>query len=82
MTRTYNFTVFFERDLDGGYVASVPALPGCHIAGRTLEEAREMAIDAIRCYCASLLKHGGSLPLEDKREQFISYLSVPLELAA
>ena len=54
----YQFTVIIERQPEGGYLVTVPALPGCYTEGRTLEEAREMAADAIRAYCASLLKHG------------------------
>ena len=44
----------FEPAPEGGYVVCVPALPGCVTAGETLEEAREMAGDAIRCYVGSL----------------------------
>ena len=51
-------TVIIEREPEGEYLVSVPALPGCYTEGRTLQEAREMAADAIRAYCASLLKHG------------------------
>lgn len=54
----YQFTVIIERQPEGEYLVTVPALPGCYTEGRTLEEARLMAADAIRAYCASLLKHG------------------------
>ena len=33
------FTVVLERDEDGLYVASIPALPGCHTQGRSLDQA-------------------------------------------
>lgn len=33
---------------DGGYIASCPALPGCHSQGETLAEARRNIRDAIR----------------------------------
>ena len=33
---------------DGGYVASCPALPGCHSQGETVAEARRNIRDAIR----------------------------------
>jgi len=33
---------------DGGYVASCPALPGCHTQGETVAEARRNIRDAIR----------------------------------
>lgn len=37
-TRLREFTVVIERDEDGYYVASVPALHSCYTQARTLEE--------------------------------------------
>lgn len=76
-----SFTVIIERQPEGEYLVSVPALPGCLTEGRTLEEAREMATDAIRAYCASLIKHNEPIPIEPLEEQFIGRLSVDLEPA-
>lgn len=59
----HRFTIIIERQPEGEYLVSVPALPGCYTEGRTLEEAREMAVDATRAYCASLAKHGESAPV-------------------
>lgn len=53
-----------DEERTGEYLVSVPALPGCYTEGRTLEEAREMAADAIRACCASLLEHGEPIPVE------------------
>ena len=75
----HQFTIIIERQPEGEYLVSVPALPGCYTEGRTLEEAREMAADAIRAYCASLLKHGEPIPVEAMEEQFVGRLSVSLE---
>jgi len=75
----YQFTIIIERQPEGEYLVSVPALPGCYTEGRTLEEAREMATDAIRAYCTSLLQHGEPIPIELLEEQFIGRLSVSLE---
>lgn len=44
------FEVLFEEDEDGWIVASVPALPGCHTQGKTLEQARERIREAIQAY--------------------------------
>jgi len=71
--------VIIERQPEGEYLVSVPALPGCYTEGRTLEEARETAADAIRAYCTSLIKHGEPIPVESPEEQFIARLSVSLE---
>ncbi len=34
----YNFTVLFEQDENGYYVATVPALKSCYTQAKTLEE--------------------------------------------
>jgi len=60
--REYVFTVLFEPAEEGGYVVTCPALPGLVTEGDTLEEAREMAKDAIRAYIESLLKDGETIP--------------------
>ncbi|MFH2070687.1 MAG: type II toxin-antitoxin system HicB family antitoxin [Elusimicrobiota bacterium] len=59
------FTVVFEKDKEGGYIVSVPALPGCMTQGETFEEAETMIKDAIKCYCASLAKHNEPMPKEN-----------------
>ena len=42
------FKVVIQKDReDGGYIASCPALPGCHSQGETLAEVRKNIKDAI-----------------------------------
>jgi len=41
------FDVIVERDADGYYVASVPALRGCHTQARSLGELMERVREAI-----------------------------------
>lgn len=57
-TTEYSYTVYFEPQPEGGYNVVVPAIPEICTFGATLEEARAMAADAIRCYLESALKHG------------------------
>ena len=52
----YSFSVIFEPAEEGGYTVIVPSLPGCVTEGDTLEEAKSMAVDAIKAYCESLKK--------------------------
>lgn len=59
------YTVIFEPAEEGGYVATVPSLPGCITEGDTLEEAMEMVKDAISGYIVSLEKHGEQIPVEN-----------------
>ncbi len=62
--RIYQYAVVFEPQPEGGYNVVVPAIPEICTFGRTLEEAREMARDAIRCVIEGNLQAGESIPLE------------------
>lgn len=33
------YYISYERDENGGYIASAPAIPGCAVYGKTLKEA-------------------------------------------
>ena len=76
MKKVLRYTVIFEEAPEGGYVVRIPIL-GCVTEGETFEEARDMATDAIRCYVASLVKHGEPIPEEGPTE-IISTLHVPV----
>ena len=71
------YTVIFEPAEEGGYVVSVPALPGCVTEGDTFEEAMEMVRDAISGYIASLRKHGESIPQENG-PSLMSVIDIPI----
>jgi predicted RNase H-like HicB family nuclease len=60
MTRTYR--IVLEPGEDGGYVVSVPALPGCFTQGATVEQAVERAHEAIEVHVAGLLLTGEAVP--------------------
>ena len=60
----YEYTVLIEQDEDGVYIATVPALRGCHSAGDTEDEALEMVKDAIRLHLEHLHAKGEPLPKE------------------
>lgn len=47
-----DYAVILEPAEEGGYVVSVPVLPGCFTQGETVEEALDMAKDAIKGYLA------------------------------
>lgn len=56
------YTAVFEPAEEGGYVVTVPALPGCVTEGDTFEEAVYMVKDAIEGYLYVLKKHGENIP--------------------
>ena len=62
LSKTLSFPVFYEEDSTGGYVATVPVLPGCHTQGETLEEAEINVREAIELYLESFAAHGEQIP--------------------
>ena len=58
----YGYRVIYEAIAEGGFQVIVPALPTIVTYGRTLEEAREMAKDAIVCHLRGLLKDNEEIP--------------------
>lgn len=64
---SYEYTVVFEPAEEGGYVVTVPALPGCVTEGDTLEEAQSMAAEAIQGFLEALRKAGEDIPVEHGR---------------
>jgi antitoxin HicB len=49
---------------EGGFRVLVPAIPEICTFGATIEEAREMAGDAIRCYLESVILTGEPIPAD------------------
>ena len=62
------YTVILEREADGGYVVSVPALPGCVSQGDNRGEALGNIREAIKLYLEDWIDAGEQVPLEDARE--------------
>jgi len=67
--RSYEYTAFFEANEHGEYTVTVPGLPGLVTEGKDLENARDMAKDAIRCYIEGLKKAKASIPVEKETAQ-------------
>ena len=58
------YTVLLEREADGGYVASVPVLPGCVSQGDTKEEVMANILEAMELYVDDCIAVGGPVPDE------------------
>jgi antitoxin HicB len=80
IARAFAYSVFYEQAAEGGYVASVPALPGCHTQGETLEEAECNVKEAIALYLESLAGHGEAIPEEGP--SFQGRVTVPVPVLA
>jgi predicted RNase H-like HicB family nuclease len=77
---SYSYSVFYEKAPDGGYVAFVPVLPGCHTQGETLEETERNIKEAIALYLESLALHGEAIPEEGP--SFQGRVTVPVSIPA
>lgn len=71
------YIIILQAEPEGGFTVTVPALPGCVTYGKNLQEAKRMALDAIKAYLVSLRKHKEPIPLE--QNSFIT--SVELKTA-
>ncbi|MBI4135538.1 type II toxin-antitoxin system HicB family antitoxin [Candidatus Uhrbacteria bacterium] len=76
-TKILTYTAIFEKAPEGGYVASIPALPGCMTQGETFEEAKENIKDAIVGYIEVLKEDGDEVPLEHE-EHIAATVAVPV----
>ncbi len=59
------YTVVLTYEADGRVSASVPALPGCHTWGDSVEDAVAMAHEAIDLYLAELRSQDQPAPSDD-----------------
>lgn len=64
-SQEYSFTVIYTPIKGGGYQVSAPLLSGVISYGRTIEEAKTMARDAIRCHIEGLEKEHEFVPTEN-----------------
>jgi antitoxin HicB len=67
------YSVLLTPDLeDGGYTATVPALPGCISEGDTVDEAVANAREAIDCHLQGLADDGEPIPEEQVSPQLVA----------
>jgi predicted RNase H-like HicB family nuclease len=62
------YTVVLEQEPDGGYVANVPALPGCVSQGDTRAEALTNIREAIEVYLEDCREASDPVPTEAGKE--------------
>ena len=71
MKRTYIALV--HKDPESDYGVSFPDLPGCITAGGTIEEARDMAAEALALYLESLAADGECIPPPGSADQALAH---------
>src|SRR5271154_1124295 len=56
------YIAYLYKDRDSDFGVSFPDFPGCITAGRTLEEARELAVEALTLHMAGVIEGGEGIP--------------------
>ena len=75
------FRVVVERDEDEVFVASVPALPGCHTQAKSYEQVIERIKEAIELYLEVLRdKHQLDNTLIDVQPRFMAIEDVTVKV--
>ena len=69
-----HYNLIFKPEIEGGFTVIVPSLPGCVTYGKNLEEAKEMARDAIEGYLYSLKKHKEIIPSD--ADNFVATIDI------
>ena len=58
------YRILLRKEDDGTYTVIVPSLPGCLTFGHTVEEALEMAKEAIEGFIECMIARGEEVPVE------------------
>jgi len=58
----YSYKIHLHKEPEGGYTVIVPALPGCITYGENVDEAIEMAREAIELFIEELKERGEEIP--------------------
>ena len=65
-----SYRIFLRKEPEGGFTVVVPSLPGCVTFGDTVEEAINMAKEAIELYIESLREHNEEIPTEKETLEY------------
>jgi predicted RNase H-like HicB family nuclease len=66
------YIALIHKDATSDYGVSFPDFPGCISAGETLDEARDMAAEALSLHIEGMTEDGDPLPLPSSLEQVMA----------
>lgn len=85
-TKVLNFRVLVEQDEKGTFIATAPAIPGCHTQGETYEETMTNIKEAIKL-CLEVARENPSYKekidfaeSEDEKMRFLGVVQVPVNI--
>lgn len=65
------YLVIYEK-AESGWGAYAPDLPGLGVAGRTLEEVKELIREAVEFHLEGMRQHGESIPQPTATPDYVS----------
>jgi predicted RNase H-like HicB family nuclease len=57
-----DYIAYLHKDRDSDFGVSFPDFPGCVTAGKTLDEAYRMAVEALTLHIAGMIEDGDAIP--------------------
>ena len=57
-----NYIAYLHKDSKSDYGVSFPDFPGCITAGKTLQEAQQMAAEALSLHIQGMIEDGEAIP--------------------
>ena len=66
-----NYIAVIHKDLESDFGVSFPDFPGCVTAGSSIDEAKDMAHDALCLHIKGMLEDGESIPAPSKLEEIM-----------
>ena len=67
-----NYTAIVHKEAKSDFGVSFPDFPGCITAGKNIDEAKDMAQEALTLHIQGLLEDGEQLPVSSKLEEIMS----------
>jgi predicted RNase H-like HicB family nuclease len=67
-----DYVALLSKDPDSDYGVDFPDFPGCVTAGETPEEARELALEALRLHIEGMIEDGEKIPLPSPLDKVTS----------
>lgn len=68
--------ILLHKEVDGGFTATVPVLPGCITYGEDVDDAIKMAKEAIELYIEELQERGEVIPDDSNTLEYSLNLEV------
>ena len=67
-----NYIAIVHKDHNSDFGVSFPDFPGCVTAGNNIDEAKDMAQDAIALHVNGMIEDGERLPVPSKLEEIMA----------